>query len=75
VVYHAQMDLVKHSDCQRSPKARTSLLARSWVYNWLSHCSDKSQKILWTQERANKLALAFVDRWQSECFPNSIWFW
>ena len=29
----------------------------------------------WTQERANKLALAFGDRWQSECFPNSIWFW
>ena len=37
-------------------------------------CSDKSQRN-WTQERANKLALAFGDRWQSECFPNSIWFW
>jgi len=44
------------------------------LYNWLCACSDKSQK-LWTQERANKLALAFGDRWQSECFPNSIWFW
>jgi hypothetical protein len=44
------------------------------LYNWLSKCSDKSQH-LWTQERANKLALAFGDRWQSECFPNSIWFW
>ena len=44
------------------------------LYDWLSDCSDKSQK-LWTQERANKLALAFGDRWQSECFPNSIWFW
>ena len=44
------------------------------LYDWLSACSDKSQK-LWTQERANKLALAFGDRWQSECFPNSIWFW
>jgi hypothetical protein len=44
------------------------------LYNWLSKCSDKSQQ-LWTQERANKLALAFGDRWQSECFPNSIWFW
>jgi hypothetical protein len=30
---------------------------------------------LWTQERANKLALAFGDRWQSECFPNTIYFW
>jgi hypothetical protein len=44
------------------------------LYNWLSACSDKSQKN-WTQERANKLVLAFGDRWQSECFPNSIWFW
>jgi hypothetical protein len=44
------------------------------LYKWLSKCSDKSQQ-LWTQERANKLALAFGDRWQSECFPNSIWFW
>ena len=44
------------------------------LYNWLVNCSDKSQQ-LWTQERANKLALAFGDRWQSECFPNSIWFW
>ena len=30
--YHQnQMELGKHSDCQRSPKARASLLARSWV--------------------------------------------
>jgi len=29
----------------------------------------------WTQERANKLSLAFGDRWQSECFPNTIYFW
>jgi len=33
----------------------------------LVKCSDKSQQ-LWTQERANKLVLAFGDRWQSECF-------
>jgi len=44
------------------------------LYDWLVHCSDKSQQN-WTQERANKLVLAFGDRWQSECFPNSIWFW
>jgi hypothetical protein len=44
------------------------------LYDWLVHCSDKSQQN-WTQERADKLALAFGDRWQSECFPNSIWFW
>ena len=27
--YQNQMELGKHSDCQRSPKARASLLARS----------------------------------------------
>jgi len=37
------------------------------LYDWLVKCSDKSQQ-LWTQERANKLVLAFGDRWQSECF-------
>jgi len=118
-VYHAQMDLGKHSDCQRSPKARTSLLARSWVsagnqfvrerdeaqwdaileavkqfkqthgrfprhnrgdaaetmlYNWLRHNMDTTSDI-YTQERANKLVLAFGDRWQSECFPKSIYAW
>jgi hypothetical protein len=26
----------------------------------------------WTQDRANKLVLAFGDRWQSECFSKSI---
>jgi hypothetical protein len=30
---------------------------------------------LYTHERANKLVLAFGDRWQSECFPKSIWAW
>jgi len=113
------MDLGKHSDCQRSPKARTSLLARSWVsagnqfvrerdeaqwdaileavkqfkqthgrfprhnrgdaaetmlYNWLRHNMDTTSDI-YTQERANKLVLAFGDRWQSECFPKSIYAW
>jgi len=58
----------------RFPRRRGGDAAETRLYNWLSACSDKSQR-LWTQERANKLALAFGDRWQSECFPNSIWFW
>jgi len=29
----------------------------------------------YTQERANKLVLAFGDRWQSECFKKSIYAW
>jgi hypothetical protein len=44
------------------------------LYNWLRYCSDRTMPA-WTQERANKLALAFGDRWQSECFPNTIFFW
>ena len=44
------------------------------LYECLRKCSDRTMQN-WTQERANKLVLAFGDRWQSECFPNSIWFW
>ena len=44
------------------------------LYHWLRNCSDKTMPN-WTQERANKLSLAFGDRWQSECFPNTIYFW
>jgi len=44
------------------------------LYQWLRNCSDRTMPN-WTQERANKLALAFGDRWQSECFPNTIYFW
>jgi hypothetical protein len=44
------------------------------LYDWLRKCSDRTMPA-WTQERANKLALAFGDRWQSECFPNTIYFW
>ena len=29
----------------------------------------------YTHERANKLVLAFGDRWQSECFTKSIYAW
>ena len=44
------------------------------LYQWLRNCSDRTMSN-WTQERANKLVLAFGDRWQSECFPNTIYFW
>ena len=44
------------------------------LYKWLRDCSDRTMPN-WTQERANKLALAFGDRWQSECFPHTIYFW
>jgi len=44
------------------------------LYKWLQKNMDTTSHY-YTQERANKLALAFGDRWQSECFPNSIYFW
>ena len=40
------------------------------LYGWLRHCSDRTMPN-WTQERANKLVLAFGVDWQVECFPNS----
>ena len=44
------------------------------LYFWLRHNMDTTSDI-YTPERANKLVLAFGDRWQSECFPKSIWAW
>jgi hypothetical protein len=44
------------------------------LYDWLKHNMDTTST-LYTHERANKLVLAFGDRWQSECFPKSIWAW
>jgi hypothetical protein len=42
------------------------------LYNWLQHNMDTTSHY-YTHERANKLVLAFGDRWQSECFPKSIY--
>jgi len=44
------------------------------LYCWLQQNMDTTSG-MYTQERANKLVLAFGDRWQSECFPKSIWAW
>ena len=44
------------------------------LYTWLQHNMDTTSTY-YTHERANKLVLAFGDRWQSECFPKSIWAW
>ena len=44
------------------------------LYTWLQANMDTTSNI-YTHERANKLVLAFGDRWQSECFPKSIWAW
>ena len=44
------------------------------LYDWLKGNMDTTSTY-YTHERANKLVLAFGDRWQSECFPKSIWAW
>ena len=44
------------------------------LYDWLKHNMNTTSN-LYTHERANKLVLAFGDRWQSECFKKSIWAW
>jgi len=44
------------------------------LYQWLRNNFDTTSAY-YTHERANKLVLAFGDRWQSECFPKSIYAW
>ncbi len=44
------------------------------LYHWLQKNMDTTSHY-YTHERANKLVLAFGDRWQSECFTKSIYAW
>jgi len=44
------------------------------LYDWLQKNMDTTSTY-YTHERANKLVLAFGDRWQSECFKKSIYAW
>jgi hypothetical protein len=57
----------------RFPRRRGDA-AETSLYFWLQNNMDTTSSI-YTHERANKLAMAFGDRWQSECFPKSIWAW
>jgi hypothetical protein len=58
----------------RFPRARGGDADETRLYQWLQANMDTTSHY-YTQERANKLVLAFGDRWQSECFPKSIWTW
>ena len=58
----------------RFPRRRGGDADERRLYNWLQANMDTTSTY-YTQERANKLVLAFGDRWQSECFPKSIWAW
>jgi hypothetical protein len=58
----------------RFPRSSGGDADETRLYKWLQHNMDTTSTI-YTPERANKLVLAFGDRWQSECFPKSIWAW
>jgi len=58
----------------RFPRSRGGDAKETRLYTWLKDNMDTTSGI-YTHERANKLVLAFGDRWQSECFPKSIWAW
>jgi hypothetical protein len=58
----------------RFPRARGGDADETRLYYWLQNNFDTTSD-MYTPERANKLVLAFGDRWQSECFPKSIYAW
>jgi len=58
----------------RFPRRRGGDADERRLYDWLRANMDTTSHI-YTHERANKLVLAFGDRWQSECFPKSIYAW
>jgi hypothetical protein len=58
----------------RFPRGRGVDADERRLYDWLQRNMDTTSG-MYTPERANKLVLAFGDRWQSECFPKSIYAW
>jgi hypothetical protein len=58
----------------RFPRSHGGEADEHRLYNWLQGNMDTTSTY-YTHERANKLVLAFGDRWQSECFPKSIYAW
>jgi hypothetical protein len=62
------------ADPRQVPEGQRWRCGRDEAVHWLQDNMDTTSGI-YTPERANKLVLAFGDRWQSECFPKSIWAW
>ena len=58
----------------RFPRGSGGDAQETRLYKWLRDNFDTTSTY-YTHERANKLVLAFGDRWQSECFPKSIYAW
>jgi len=58
----------------RFPRSKGGDADETRLYKWLQLNMDTTSTY-YTPERANKLVLVFGDRWQSECFPKSIYAW
>jgi hypothetical protein len=58
----------------RFPRSSGGDADETRLYKWLQGNMDTTSTY-YTHERANKLVLAFGDRWQSECFTKSIYAW
>jgi len=56
----------------RFPRSSGGDADETRLYQWLRN-NMNTTSTYYTHERANKLVLAFGDRWQSECFPKSIY--
>ena len=75
--WDATLEAVKHfkrTHGGRFPRGSSGDENERRLYNWLYANTDTTNHI-YTHERARKLILAFNDRWQSECFPKSIYAW
>ena len=58
----------------RFPRSSGGDADETRLYKWLQGNMDTTSHY-YTHERANRLVLAFGDRWQSECFKRSIYAW
>ena len=75
--WDATLEAVKHfkrTHGGRFPRGSSGDENERRLYNWLYANTDTTNHI-YTHERARKLIAAFGDRWQSECFPKSIYAW
>ena len=56
----------------RFPKGKDGDKNERRLYSWLNSNANTTSTI-WTRERHDKLIAALGERWQSECFPKSIY--
>jgi hypothetical protein len=62
-----------HKRRRRFPRSSSCSARDRRLYNWLKQCGNRAAS-QWTQEREDKLNLAFGVGWQKECFPDSLYY-